>query len=131
MSTSPETDFDLDLHFLPSWAQKPADQNRYANYQGDTGSREGRPERRDRPGQRRDQGARGPGRTGQQPGRGGPRGGQGQGPRPERRGDDRRRGGGDFGGPRRQEQRPSAPPVSLPEVNVAFIPDDRGVDSLA
>ena len=71
MSTSPETDFDLDLQFLPSWAQKPADQNRYANYQGDTERREGRQDRRDRPGQRRDQGGRGPGRPGgQQPGRG-------------------------------------------------------------
>src|SRR6185436_4480180 len=48
-----------------------------------------------------------------------------------RAGDRRRSGGGDFGGGRRPEQRPLTPPVSLPEVNIAFVPDDKGVDSLA
>src|SRR5881409_1095433 len=36
MSNSPETDFDLDLHFLPAWAQKSADPNRYAKYVGES-----------------------------------------------------------------------------------------------
>ncbi|HUR46689.1 MAG TPA: hypothetical protein VMZ27_12500 [Candidatus Saccharimonadales bacterium] len=129
MSTSPDTDFDLDLQFLPSWAQKPADQNRYANYQGETERRDSRGDRPFRPGQRRDQGGRGPGRPGQQPNRG-PRSGQGPG-RPERRGEDRRRGGEMGGGGRRPEQGPLAPPVALPEINIAFVPDDKGVDSLA
>jgi hypothetical protein len=136
MSTSPETDFDLDLHFLPAWAQKSADQNRYANFQGEPARREGRGDRRDRPPGRRDQGGgvgagRGPAPQGQQ--QRGPRPPFGQG-RPGGRGDDRRPGGGGRGDQRggaRGPERPIAPPMPLPEVNAAFIPDDKGVDSLA
>src|SRR4051794_11487672 len=45
MSTTPESDLDLDLHFLPAWAKSPADQNRYADYVG-------RPEREETRGDR-------------------------------------------------------------------------------
>ena len=51
----PEPDFDLDLQFLPAWAQKPSADNRYANYAGGTERRDDRRgERRDRPPGRRD-----------------------------------------------------------------------------
>jgi hypothetical protein len=130
MSTSPETDFDLDLHFLPSWAQKPADQNRYANFHGEPERREGRGDRRDRPQRRPDQGGRGPAPQGQ-PQRGArPPFGQA---RPGGRSDDRRQGGGGRGDQRgagRGPERPAAPPLPLPEVNAVIVPDDKGVDSL-
>lgn len=68
---SDELKLDLEKAFQPSWAQKPAEENKYANYEGrDSGPR-------DREG--------GGGR-----GRGGPGGGFGGGSRP----------GGGFGGPR-------------------------------
>jgi hypothetical protein len=132
MSTSPETDFDLDLHLLPSWAQKPADQNRYANFKGEPESREGRGDRRDRPPRRHDQGGRGPAPQGQQQQRGPRPQGGGQ-FRPGGRGDDRRPGGGGRGDQRggRGPERPSAPPLPLPEITASFVPDDKGVDSLA
>lgn len=131
MSTSPETEFDLELHFLPAWAKESPKVNRYEKFEGApqrTSDRGG--DRRDRP-PRRPEGARpgGPGRgDAQRRGGGGP---PGRGPGPQRGGgrDFARR---DFGGrePRPlPEQRP--PAIPLPEVNVAFIPDDHGVDSLA
>src|ERR1700712_4967412 len=80
MSTTPETDFDLEKLFLPAWAQESPTVNRYAKHPGDD-----RPERRfdDRQGGRRP----GPRRDGPRPagGGGGPRpagagGGPGRGP---------------------------------------------------
>src|SRR5438067_3885589 len=115
MSNSTETDLDLDLHFLPAWAQKSADPNRYANYAGESGGSE----------RRQDRGERRP----QQRGRGGP-------PAPKGRPQDRNRGGG----PRRPEDRQRGPdrprreeaaPAPLPDLNVAFKPDGKGVESLA
>jgi hypothetical protein len=125
MSTSSETDFDLDLHFLPAWAQKPAEQNQYAEYRG--GDRApAREERRDRPPRRRDQ----PQNRGPRPDRpGGPRPGE------RRGGPDQRREGPQRGfrdrGPQRDRERQAPPPPPLPEVNCAFVPDDKGVESLA
>src|ERR1043166_5129415 len=129
MSTTPESDFDLDLHFLPAWAKSPADQNQYAQYVGrperldDRSSRGDRPRRRPEPsrgGPRRD---RPPG-VGRAPSartdNGQSRPGQG------RRGPSR---GRDNRGP--ADRRPAPPPAPLPELNCAFIPDDRGVESLA
>ncbi len=128
-SKSPESELDLDLHFLPAWAQKPADTNRFAKYTGaEESGRGGRGfgERRDRgpgggpqrdrpPQQRRE-------RSGGWPApvasldrvRPGP--GQGRG-RPQ------------FGGPRREERR--EPVIPLPELEVTFIPEEKGVESLA
>src|SRR5438552_933191 len=109
MSNSPETDLGLDLQFLPAWAQKSAEPNRYANYAGESGPgdrRQDRGERRPRPRERS-------GPQDRQRGPSGPRK-----PEDRRRPDDR---------PRREQ----APPAPLPELNVAFKPDDIGVDSLA
>lgn len=113
MSTSPESGsfelgLDLDLHFLPAWAQKPAE-NKYAKFEGTEES----PDRRR--GDRRDRRDHPPRRDGGRPG-GPPRGDrQGGRPRPQ----DRRR-------PERVE--PVAPPI---EVGVSFIPEEKGVESLA
>lgn len=121
MSDSPETELSLDLQFLPAWAQKSADPNRYANYAGETARgedrRHDRGDRRPRPrGDRSGPPSRSPGgRPGgpRRPDSGGPR-------RPDDRGraDER---------PRRDEPAPKP----LPELTVAFKPDDIGVDSLA
>ena len=113
MSKSLETDLDFDLEFLPAWAQKSDDPNRYANYAGeappsdhrrqDRGPRRPQPRERGKPGPPSKAPDRGPS---------------------ARRPDDRRR----------AEERPRrdfAPPPPLPELNVAFKPDDKGVDSLA
>lgn len=128
MSKSSDQDFDLELHFLPAWAQKPAQETRYADYAGPTEGRD-TGERRER---RRDRGPGGPrpprrgddrprGRDGQRP-----PGTEAKGPRPPR-GDRRERGKGPPG----RDQRPAPPPAPLPEVQASFVPDDKGVDSLA
>lgn len=125
MSTVPESEknFDLDLHFLPAWAQQPSKANQFSDYQGET--REG-PERRGRGrdqrfGERRDRGPRregqgGPRREGGAPGGGHP-GGRDRRDRP-----DWRRG--------REPERREAP-VPLPELEVAILPEERGVDALS
>ena len=113
MSNSTETDLDLDLHFLPAWAQKAAEPNRYANFAGESAADS----------RRQDRGERRP----QQRGRSGPQGPKG---RPQdrahgpRRPEDRQR---SQDRPRREE----AAPAPLPDLNVAFKPDDKGVESLA
>lgn len=100
---------DLDLHFLPAWAQQPAGFSKFADHEGERSD-----PRRDRgPGPRRDRDRR------ERPsgeGKGRP-----PGPRHER-------------GPRPAPRpnlppRPQAPP--LPNVRVNFLPDERGVESLA
>src|SRR5436190_3525844 len=125
MSNSTETDFgDLELHFLPAWAQKPAAQNQYAEYKGGHDRPEGRDDRRDRP-RRRDQPG---GPRSARPG--GPR--QGDGRRPsDQRGQGPRRGGRDHGPQRDYDRERQALPIALPEINCAFLPDDKGVESLA
>jgi len=113
MSNSPETDFDLDLHFLPAWAQKSADPNRYAKYAGESAPADRKERGESRPFPR-------PNRDRERPG---PRQQQDR-PRSGRRPDDR-------GRPDDRARREQAPPPPLPELNVAFKPDDKGVDSLA
>jgi hypothetical protein len=130
MSKSSEQDFDLELHFLPAWAQKPSQETRYSDYGGPAESRgsddQRRERRRDRgPGGPRPQGRRDDGprrRDGQRP----PGSAEAKGPRPEHR--DRRDRGKGVRGP---EKRPGPPPAPLPDIQVAFTPDDKGVDSLA
>jgi hypothetical protein len=126
MSTSSESELDLDLHFLPAWARQSPAENRYAKYEGEPeedrarrrGERfGGRDQRRDRPPRR-------------EPGPGGP---------PRREGyagerAQRREGRGDRGRPARREGRREErrePPVPLPEVNVSITPEEKGVESLA
>jgi hypothetical protein len=145
-SKKPESEMglDLDLHFLPSWAQKSATVNQYEQYTGGE-SREGGRGGDRRGGGRRDFGNRPPRREGgprpQARGPGGPGGpggfgGQrpGFGGRPQ--GDRRREGGGrgfDRGDRRGGPQRsgPPAPPMKLPELEVTFFPEEKGVESLA
>lgn len=134
MSTSPESDFDLEKLFLPAWAQESPSVNRYAGHPG-----EDRPDRRsdDRRGPRRD----GPRREGPRPGGDRNRAPQGErrsprheGQRPPRpEGDRPPRRDGNRRGPRRddRQQERREPPTPLPEVNVTLMPDEKGVDSLA
>ena len=129
MSTTPDTEFNLDSLFLPAWAQQPANKNLYAKFEGHEereprrGDRGGDSFRRPRPG-----GPGGPGRPGESRGQG-----QGQRPPPSR---DRREGGRppQGSGPRpdhRPERPPERPaPEVLPEVDVQFRPDEHGIDSL-
>ena len=137
---SAELGLDLDLHFLPSWAQKPAEENPYEKYTGQEdvrgrdrrgrpGRDQGRGDRRDRPprppGFRPDGGRRpsGPRTEGDRRGPGGFGGGGGRGPRGPQR-------GGRPGGPPRGD-RQDRPALKLPELEVTFIPEDKGVESLA
>lgn len=140
MSNQPENDlFNLDNLFAPAWAKEPTEANRYAKYEG----REENFDRGDRRGGR-------PGGFGGRPGFGGPRregSGGPRGPRPEGArgpggprsgpGGDRRPGGGGRGGFRRDdrgplpERRDRPEPLPLPEVNLALVPDSKGVDLLA
>ena len=125
MSTTPESDLDLELHFLPAWAKESPTANRFENYRGapareaDRGDRNFN--RRDRPPNRPPPGMPGRGPSDSRrdaPGRSGPRPPRHDGPgrRPDRRD---------------MERSAPPPPPPLPEVLLAFIPDDHGVDSLA
>lgn len=114
-SGSPELGLDLDLHFLPAWAHKPAE-NQYAKFEGgDDRQRGDRRERRfDRGGPRRPEG-RGPG---------GPRSDRGpsrDAGRPSRPQDRDR-------GRRPERAEPLPPPI---DIDVSFIPEEKGVESLA
>src|SRR6185503_18686924 len=97
----------------PAWAKKAPDENRYQHFAGEA-PREDRPR-----GPRRDRGPRREDRP--------------RGPRPDRGGGPPR-GGGRRPGPHDQRERfdkPKQPPAPLLEITVAFIPDDKGVESLA
>ncbi len=125
-------DLSGDWQFLPSWAQEAPAAEKYARYSGSEGDR---PSSRDSRGF--GGGNRGAGRPPQRGGAGGPPrrdgGPQRGGPRGDFRRDDR--GGRGDSGPRggdrfdRRTPQPELPP--LPELNVAFRPDDRGLESLA
>lgn len=138
MSTLPENELDLEKLFLPAWAQEPASAKQFANYE----AREERPDRRGgdrprRPGQRF--GGQGGGDRSRQGGPGGGQFGQPRGDRrgpgggPRREGGDKRPFNRDQRGPRRDDRREQRPetPLPLPEINLAFVPDETGVDSLA
>src|SRR5438477_4472673 len=117
MSTSPEQDLDLEILFLPAWAQEPSSARLYAKYEGGPerperrDSRRGpRPPRRDRsPGERRKDER--------------PQGDYSRGPRP-----DGARGKPSSGvrpGFRRGEPRERREPqIPLPELNVNLVPDE-------
>ena len=125
MSTASELDLNLENLFQPAWAQGKSEANKFAKFTGNEGVK---PERSysSKPGERRAprrEGGGGFGGGGERRG-GPPRGGSKFGDRP---------GGGFRGGDRRddrREERP-APPAPLPEFNVAFIPEERGVEQLA
>lgn len=121
---------ELDLEFLPAWAREPADANRFAKYEG--GPEQDKRGQRDRFGRRHERGGgdRAPrrDRPQQDSHRPLPAG-------PDRRKDRPRRGreGGQKFRERGREQSEEAPEpqVQLPEIDVEFIPDELGVESLA
>ena len=124
MSNVPDLELDLDNLFQPAWAQGKTETNKFAKFTGNEGVK---PERSfsGKPGERR-----APRRDGAGGGFGGgerrggpPRGGS-------KFGD--RKGGFRGGNDRRDERRERPePPAPLPEFNVAFIPEERGVEQLA
>jgi hypothetical protein len=121
MSTVSDLDLNLDNLFQPAWAQEKTESNKFAKFTGNEGVK---PERSysSKPGERRAPRRDGPGGGGERRG-GAPRGGS-------KFGD--RKGGNFRGGERRDEPRERpAPPAPLPELNVAFIPEERGVEQLA
>jgi hypothetical protein len=127
MSNIADLGLDLDSLFQPAWAQGKSQANKFEKFTGNEGVK---PERSfsGKPGERRRPNASGPRREG------------GGGERP-RFGS--KPGGGKFGerkggfrGGERRDQRderrePAAPPAPLPEFNVAFIPEEKGVEQLA
>ena len=123
MSNLPENELDLEKLFLPSWAQQEPSSAKYAKYEMPA-------ERPDRWG---DRGSRPPRRDGPPGGR--REGGGGGRPQGDRRGGPRPEGGRPRpGGPERPDGRfgdRREAPAPLPELNVALVPDDKGVDSLA
>ena len=130
MSTA-DLNLDLETLFQPAWTQaKGESSNRFEKYTGNEGVK---PERRfsDKPGERR-----GPRREGSGGGSGfGGGGGGGRGgARPQGSGGSKFGGKGNFGrrDDRRDDRRePQAPPAPLPEINVTFLPDEKGVEQLA
>ena len=124
MSTLPENELDLEKLFLPAWAQEPASAKHYAHFEGGDEPRERRDERRGRrpPGR--------PNRPGDRPRSERPPGNRsGGGQRP---GFDKRNFKRDKPEFRRDERRePRPPPAPLPEINLAFLPEEKGVESLA
>src|SRR5215472_9927255 len=130
MSTLPDNEFDLEKLFLPAWAQEEPSSAKYAKYEGQEERPEGRgdrrgprPPRRDGPGGLRREGHR------RQERRGGP----GSEPGAARPGGGRREGAPHRHGPRRggapRERREV--PLPLPEINIALVPEEKGVESLA
>ncbi|MEO5804747.1 MAG: hypothetical protein ABIR24_14575 [Verrucomicrobiota bacterium] len=128
MSTTPESELNLEELFLPSWA-KDSTANKYAKHSGDD-----RPSRDDRRGggggarpPRRDFGSQRPGEQ-----RGSP---SNRGPGANRpglaRGGDRPQHGGGERFRRDEPQREWRAPEPLPDIMVTLLPDEKGVESLA
>jgi hypothetical protein len=115
MSNIADMGLDLENLFQPSWARDKSEANRFDKFTGDEGVRPER--RRGEGGDRRDRGPRRAG-EGRPPRAGGSKFGDRKGgPRRDDRRDDRR-------------ERPE-PPEPLPELNIAFIPEEKGVEQLA
>ncbi|HAV63972.1 MAG TPA: hypothetical protein DCY13_16600 [Verrucomicrobiales bacterium] len=118
-----EKDLNLDLAFLPSWAQESADVNRYAHYEGEREDR--RFSRGKGGGQGRFQRDRNRGPGDQRGPR--PQGDRGGGDRPPRG-----KGGGRPGKGARGPHRPFQKRVELPplDIDIQIVADAKGVDSL-
>jgi len=129
MSTASDLDLNLENLFQPAWAQGKTESNRFEKFTGTEGVK---PERRynDKPGERRAPRRDGGGGGGIGGGGGERRGGPPRGGSKFGGGD--RKGGGFRRDDRRDEPRERpAPPAPLPDLNVAFIPEERGVEQLA
>lgn len=119
MSNPSETNIDLDLHFLPAWAQQPPAANQYADFKGVDSERESKfGDRNRRRGDRRDRPPRREGAFDRSRRPGGERTDSGGLGRRDWSGDNRRR-----------ESLPAPPP--LPDVSVALVPEEKGVEALA
>jgi hypothetical protein len=136
MNNIADLGLDMENLFQPAWAQGKSEANRFEKFTGNEGVR---PERKrgeagDRRGPRREGGGGGGDR----------RGGEGRGPRAGGAGGGGGGGGGRFGdrkgGPRREERRDDRrdergerpePVAPLPELGVAFVPEEKGVEQLA
>jgi hypothetical protein len=117
MSSTPDMDLDLENLFQPAWAQEKPSAVRYEKFTGEEGGQSDRRREGRRGGQRPESFGE---RRGPRPPRSGPKFGD------RKRGFDRR---DDRRSGLRDEQRePSAPP---PEITVVFLPDEKGVESLA
>jgi hypothetical protein len=130
MSTLPDNEFDLEKLFLPAWAQEEPSSAKYAKYEGRTERPEGRGDNRGFRPPRRD-GPPGARRDGNRP-RDDRRGPPGREAGVQRSADGFRANRDDRGGAHRgppRERREAAAP--LPEINLALIPEERGVESLA
>jgi len=114
MSSISDVEIDLEKLFLPAWAQESSAANRYAKFAGG-------PEREERRGDGRRGGPRRGAPGDFRPPRSGPK------PPGQKRGFSRR---DDRRDDRREPER-REPPAPLPEVAVQFVPDEKGVDSLA
>jgi hypothetical protein len=118
MSTVSDLGLDLENLFQPAWAQGKIEANRYEKFSGEEGERPDRGRGDRRPGPRRE-------------------------PFGERRGDRPPRSGSKFGdrkkgfargGQRRddwRERERREPPAPPPEITVTFLPDEKGVESIA
>jgi len=134
-NTDPLKELDLDLEFLPAWAQKPNDAKPFANYAGEERSRaRGRGDRGDRSPRQRDdnrgrdfkgRGDRDRKRDGHRDR--GPGGSRDGGQRPKFQKRDGKRPFDKKGGFRRNDP-PPRPPL---ELEVALQPEKNGVESLA
>ena len=134
-NTDPLKELDLDLEFLPAWAQKPNDAKPFANYAGEERSRaRGRGDWGDRSPRQRDdnRGRDFKGRGDRDRGPGGdrdrgPGGSRDGGQRPRFQKPDGKRPFDKKGGFRRNDP-PPRPPL---ELDVALQPEKNGVESLA
>jgi hypothetical protein len=130
MSTLPDNEFDLEKLFLPAWAQEESSSAKYAKYEGREERIEGRGDRRG-PRPPRREGPPGARRDGNRPrpDHRGPAGRDGTGPRSFGGGRENR---DDQRGPRPGQPRERRePPAPLPEINLALVPEEKGVESLA
>ena len=134
-NTDPLKELDLDLEFLPAWAQKPNDAKPFANYAGEERSRaRGRGDWGDRPSRQRDDNrgrdfkGRGSGDRKRDGDRGrGQAGSRDGSQRPEFKKREGKRHFDKKGGFRRNDP-PPRPPL---ELDVALQPEKNGVESLA
>lgn len=121
---NPETDLDLDKLFLPAWAQQAPTVNQYAKYEGEPEPRKGARRRENRRGRTDRAVGMPPRRERPRPERGAaqqPATGMEAERRPQRGQREERKAG--------REQRPE--PTPLPQIDVAFQPDEKGIESIA
>ncbi len=116
MSSISDLGLDLENLFQPAWTQEKPEANRYDKFAGESADR----------GERHHEGRRGPPRREPFGDRGGPRR-----PRSGGKFGDRKKGPGRREDRRERERERPEPPPPLPEIAASFMPDEKGVESLA